>query len=270
MHQPSTHRQVKELKRLARMNLTGHYKPMMSVFIFSYTIPLLLQLPFSYVIDLSAGISQEVISYVVDFLIQIIAAVLMIGSTGVHLKMARRQEHTAKDIFYPFRYNSNYFFLGAILLQVVYFMVWAPANAALLTYLDADLLAMEVEDLAILIGCWALSILLYLIVYLTCALFYYVLLDHEDMPLVGVFKTAAGLMKGNKLRLIRLLLSFLGMWILVLVSFGIGILWIQPYMQQAMAIFYLDAIGEELPYENPPEDAAPSSNPYQNPTGFNA
>ena len=34
------------------------------------------------------------------------------------------------------------------------------------------------------------------------------------------------------------MISFIGLWILGLLSFGIGYLWILPYMKQSLTVFY--------------------------------
>ena len=77
------------------------------------------------------------------------------------------------------------------------------------------------------------------------------MLDNEDMSIVQCFKKAVGLMKGNKDRLFYIYLSFIGMWLLVVLSLGIGYLWVEPYMLQTYTMFYLDVIGETLVDVNP-------------------
>ena len=47
-------------------------------------------------------------------------------------------------------------------------------------------------------------------------------------------------MEGNKLRLLYLQLSFIGFYLLAVLSCGIGLLWLMPYMQQTTVSFYLD------------------------------
>ena len=46
------------------------------------------------------------------------------------------------------------------------------------------------------------------------------------------------LMKGNKIRLFLLYLSFIGWYVLGVVSFGIGFIWILPYVEATIAEFY--------------------------------
>jgi uncharacterized membrane protein len=48
------------------------------------------------------------------------------------------------------------------------------------------------------------------------------------------------LMKGNRGRLLYLQLSFIGMFFLVLLSFGIAMFWVYPYLNMTLTEFYLD------------------------------
>jgi uncharacterized membrane protein len=48
------------------------------------------------------------------------------------------------------------------------------------------------------------------------------------------------MMKGHKFDLFYLYLSFIGWILLAMLTLGIGLLWVIPYMQTAMAAFYLD------------------------------
>jgi len=55
---------------------------------------------------------------------------------------------------------------------------------------------------------------------------------------------SARLMKGNKGRIFYIILSFIGWMCLGMLSFGSGLLWVIPYMQQTLIQFYLDVKGE--------------------------
>ena len=70
-------------------------------------------------------------------------------------------------------------------------------------------------------------------------------------------------MKGHKGRLFYIVLSFLGMDILVLLSLGIGSLWIMPYQSQTYTLFYLDITGQL------PEESVSGSAPQQEQPTFN-
>lgn len=52
-------------------------------------------------------------------------------------------------------------------------------------------------------------------------------------------------MKGNRWKLFCLLWRFFGWFLLGILSFGIGFLWIMPYIQTTIARFYDDLKKEE-------------------------
>lgn len=47
-------------------------------------------------------------------------------------------------------------------------------------------------------------------------------------------------MDGHKWRLFCLHLSFIGWWLLCILTLGIGMLWLAPYIQNSTAAFYED------------------------------
>ena len=72
----------------------------------------------------------------------------------------------------------------------------------------------------------------------------YITLDHPELKCLEVFKECRLLMNGNRLRLLYILLSFIGYGLLVLCSFGIASLWVVPYQAETLVIFYLDCTDE--------------------------
>jgi uncharacterized membrane protein len=69
---------------------------------------------------------------------------------------------------------------------------------------------------------------------------FYIKADHPEYTYKQCLDESQKMMKGNKFRLFCLHLSFIG-WIIVgSCCFGIGLLWVQAYMQTAVAHFYED------------------------------
>ena len=64
------------------------------------------------------------------------------------------------------------------------------------------------------------------------------------MKVTNAFRESRLLMKKKKGRFLYLALSFLGWYLLILLSFGVASLWIIPYQNQTFVQFYLDATGE--------------------------
>ena len=52
------------------------------------------------------------------------------------------------------------------------------------------------------------------------------------------------MMHGRKMDLFTLYISFIGWFILSLLTFGIGLLWLIPYVNAATSAFYLELVGE--------------------------
>ena len=69
---------------------------------------------------------------------------------------------------------------------------------------------------------------------------YYILADNPQMSCNDARVTSMEMMKGNKWRLFCLWFSFIGWWLLSILTLGILFLWTIPYMQVATAAFYDD------------------------------
>ncbi len=66
----------------------------------------------------------------------------------------------------------------------------------------------------------------------------YILAEHQDISPNEAIRKSVELMKGNRMKLFSLQLSFIGWEILCILSFGIGYLWLTPYKQAAYAHFF--------------------------------
>lgn len=53
-------------------------------------------------------------------------------------------------------------------------------------------------------------------------------------------------MKGHKTELFVLDLSFIGWWLLSIITLGIGFLWLVPYYRQTVANFYRKLAGDQF------------------------
>ena len=68
----------------------------------------------------------------------------------------------------------------------------------------------------------------------------FILEEHPELSAMETIRRSRAMMKGRKFDLFYLLLSFIGWAFLCLLTCGIGFLWLQPYMQAAVASFYED------------------------------
>ena len=68
----------------------------------------------------------------------------------------------------------------------------------------------------------------------------YILKDNPELSAMDAIRLSSKMMKGHKFDLFYLQLSFIGWAILAVLTGGIGLLWLQPYMMTTQASFYQD------------------------------
>jgi uncharacterized membrane protein len=82
---------------------------------------------------------------------------------------------------------------------------------------------------------------------------YYILRDNPGIGALEAINRSKALMVGHKGRLFVLGLTFIGWYLLCIVTFGIGFLWLSPYFYTAMGHFYNDLISRSASVPSPPK-----------------
>lgn len=75
---------------------------------------------------------------------------------------------------------------------------------------------------------------------------FYIMEENPSMGIMDAISESKEMMRGNKFRLFCLGISFIGWMLLCILTLGIGILWLGPYMSAAFAAFYLEISGRKL------------------------
>ena len=73
---------------------------------------------------------------------------------------------------------------------------------------------------------------------------YYIKLDNPELGANDCITASRKLMKGHKWQLFVLDLSFIGWYIVGMLCFGVGVLWVQAYHEVARAEFYNSLVNE--------------------------
>ena len=84
---------------------------------------------------------------------------------------------------------------------------------------------------------------------------YYIKCDHPEYDWKQCIEESKQMTYGHKWQIFWLELSFIGWEILGLLCFGIGLLWVAPYVNTSMAEFYNQLKGPEPAPEEQPADA---------------
>lgn len=91
------------------------------------------------------------------------------------------------------------------------------------------------------VSLWSLLLIIPgFIKYYAYALTPYILIDNPELSANQAINLSQKMMKGHKFDMFILHLSFIGWIFLSIFTFGIGLLWLLPYMMTAQAAFYQD------------------------------
>ena len=92
---------------------------------------------------------------------------------------------------------------------------------------------------------WSLLLVIPGIVkYISYSQTFYILRDEPSLTYNGAIERSMAMMEGHKMDYFLLILSFIGWYILGILSLGIGFLWINPYISRTLALFYEDLKSE--------------------------
>lgn len=237
----------KELKRQAREHLNNRYGIPMTAFIVTQLIVLAVDFPFSSALQNNPSTTQMLIYTLASLIISLLSIVLSCGLVYMHLNLARGKEVKFNDLFFFFKERPDRFILSGLMLAGIMLVLMLPAIVITIATTALD------NWLAITIVAWIITLAIVLVASYTYGLIYFLLIDNPDMGYIEIFKESRRLMKGNKGRMFYIGLSFIGFNLLALLSFGLGLLWVAPYMSQTNVELYLDIIGEDPSHISEPQ-----------------
>lgn len=104
--------------------------------------------------------------------------------------------------------------------------------------------------MSIFVFLWALLLIIPgIIASLRYAMAYYIMNDHPDISPMEAIEMSKEMMDGQKMRLFNLILSFIGWFLLGIITFGLGFLYLMPYYNATIANFYEDLKAPKLGYD---------------------
>jgi uncharacterized membrane protein len=191
------------------------------------------------------------------------------GISSFFLKLLRSENPQVENLFSGFKFFGRNFLIQLIIgiFAVLWsLLVWIPAMivAGIILFISFSTLTFslngEVSPSAITSGAFgtiAVIVLLFIIcaiitylIVLRYSMSYYIYIDNPHYTVMECITTSKEMMKGNKVRLFTLHLSFIGWHILSILTVFIGYLWLKPYINAADASFYNDLKGIAEPEEN--------------------
>lgn len=230
------------LKTRARVTLQGRYGIFTGGLILILLISAILEtLPVS-LFGQVPGIPGIAVRLILSFAISVFCSMLLVGLSRMALLACRGQEIAFSDLFYAFSRHSDRLLCVKAFLALIALVLEIPDFLLVWQY---GLGAFPRPAYMALQSAWSfLSIFLSALLTMWFALSVYLLMDDETLSAGEALKKSAALMRGRKGRYLYLRFSFIGMYLLGILSCFIGFLWIIPYQETTLACFYLDAVQE--------------------------
>ncbi len=232
-------RSSKELKALAREALLGQYGSLIGAMFLLGIFSIILESVPVTITRNREDTTSLIIQFVITLIISVLVYLLQIGMTVIVLHMTRRQTYGLSDLFYTFRAHPDRFIIVSVIQIGISMILQIPAYIFLFLYPGDTIKRVLLYLLLLLAG----SIVSF-IVLLGFTLADLLLIDNENLGAIDAIRQSWAMMHGNKGRFFYLQISFFGLALLCILTLGIGMLWLYPYMMTTEAFFYLDLTGE--------------------------
>ena len=228
-----------ELKASAREHLLGHYGTVIGAFVLMGAILGVVTIVVSLIVDIST-IPGTILYYAIMFLVSVLTGLFTSGSAYLYLKLICGRPVSVADLFYGFQLCP-------------YKAVAMQAWITLITYIGSlpqivvnYLMMMNLNQAVKLMLPYALSLILSGVVTVMLSLLYsqafFLLHDFPQYTAKELLRKSRRLMVHHKGRLFYLYVSFLPLMLLGLLSWGLALLWVIPYIAATEAEFFLDLI----------------------------
>lgn len=241
---------IKVIKAKARENMLGNYGRIVVSTLLIFVLVSLVNGLFTPIISYNPGLIQYAIYYVASFIVSMLASFFFIGVNVMHLHAARGKEINYSLLAFPVQNGTNRFLTVAFVLALINFIQTIPSQLLLS---KAEVMMSGDTEAAVqaafgVIGLSVVTVIVAivcLILLLAFSLAPYLLIDNPDMSGKEALLSSFRYMKGKKMRMFLLELSFIGLFILGLFTFCLAYLWILPYMEQSLTVFYETVVQPE-------------------------
>ena len=166
--------------------------------------------------DMSLTVVLSPLSTILSFATILVSGTLTVGLAVFFLNLANGAEAKVENVLSQFKHHwGNTFVLG--LLTTIFTALWTclfiiPGIIAAMSYFAAP----------------------------------YILAEHPEIKASEAIKMSKDMMNGHKKELFTLYLSFIGWFILGIITCGIAFIYIMPYMQATLAEFFNEISGNNF------------------------
>ncbi|RFU68561.1 DUF975 family protein [Bacillus sp. V59.32b] len=217
---------ISEIKKHALTSLKGQWGKavLLTFLVFFITTVLTLIVEVSLSGGFTNWLYQEEIPIAADLINLLISLALIplsIATYWFYLNLSRQENAQIPQVFAIFKKAGTYFkVIGTSLLVGIFVILWSlllivPGIIKSISYSQA----------------------------------FFLMKDHPEYSALEAITESKKRMKGYKGKYFLMYLSFIGWGILSMITLGIGLLWLVPYMTTSMAVFYDKLINKQNSFE---------------------
>ncbi len=174
----------------------------------------------------------------------ILSFILSPGISKIIYEIMQERQAYLGDLFYCFRNHP----LTALSIGLWVLLYTIPASlifgAGLTVFLLSGSYFKNTIPFTLSVAALVIASLIYIIILiyieLSVSMVYFLYFDNPEKRAIELIKESFRLMKGRKVKLLLLYLSYAGYYILGFLSLGLALLWINPNVTGATALFYKD------------------------------
>lgn len=222
-----------QLKDIAKERLSGHYGFLIGISLIvgliSYALSSLMTVFVS-----TNSLPGFLIGQGISFCLSVFTGIFNVGLALIYLKFACGAQASFSDIFYGFSRRFETALTLSLLFNAISLL---PALAYIQTYVGLFTGRRILIFLALPL--LAVMLCIYVPLWLCLSQCFYLMLDFPNKSAGELISLSFRIMRGHRGRLFYIRLSFVPLILLGLLSI-IGTLWISPYIQMTMAVFYFD------------------------------
>lgn len=227
---------IADLKAKARGNLNHRY----ATIIIAYMVArLLINIPSLLLSSMNFNnpFLRDLADIGVTLILTFISAIFIVGQNRMCLFFARTKVPImVNEMWYGFKGNTDSIIITYFLIFIRMIISSVPFMISMF-FLAQDLT--NVSWMLASIITFFFSLCMIILISLDYALSLFLIVDLPDKNPAEILSLSKTLMRGHRIKYGLLQLSFIGMYILAILSFGIGFFWVYPYVRMTTAEFYL-------------------------------
>lgn len=219
----------RDLKKRARILLTDRHSFFALVTVILFMSDLLLSYIVNHAFPHGGGALNEVLYWAASVLTNMVFYLILAGAMGIYLNLCRGQQCRLGDLWSSFSFRPE----QVAVYSVLQFVLQTAGTWAFSVHWNTKALSSTVLAASVL------GILL-IIIQLGLSMTLFIYCDDRWKSAWQMIRESWQMMRGRKLQLFALNLSFIGVMLLGILSLGIGLLFVRPYMYAAQCLLYLN------------------------------